>query len=70
MSLTWFHIDLESVRKDKSHSNPNYDGFTGLKQLGVRSLNYKLVFLANNVQLSHVEVCLQIRKEMCDKLSI
>uniref|UniRef100_A0A6A7G1A9 DNA replication licensing factor MCM6 n=2 Tax=Hirondellea gigas TaxID=1518452 RepID=A0A6A7G1A9_9CRUS len=46
--------DTQSVRSDRSRVNPNYQGVVGLKDLGVRSLNYKLVFLACHVQLSHI----------------
>jgi DNA replication licensing factor MCM6 len=40
------HGDSSQMRKDV---NKNSDGITGLKQLGVRDLSYRLVFIANSV---------------------
>lgn len=34
----------------KRNDTRNMDGVSGLKQLGVKDLNYRLVFLANSVQ--------------------
>lgn len=33
----------------KRNDNKNMDGVTGLKKLGVKDMNYKLVFVANSV---------------------
>lgn len=35
--------------KMKRNDVKNMDGVTGLKSLGIKDLNYKLVFIANSV---------------------
>lgn len=43
-------VDSRSHELDRGNSI-GIEGVTGLKQTGVRDLNYKLVFIANNVQV-------------------
>jgi len=41
-----------SLRGDRSRRDGAADGVTGLKELGVRDMSYKLVFLCNSVHSS------------------